>query len=219
MRQWLESGRYQKSAAFERGRHWLPVLALFTAACTSVDAQQRQAPPAMPAQAATPVIAVPPVKLAGLPPTPQTPALQALVAAREASERKQWSVLGMLAPQARGDLLGNYPQYWLLRYQLWNPPANVPPKAEAARFLQENAGTYLGERLRSSWILAAARSGDAVSWFYLRLCAAGPGPAAQLTGKTQHLLHPRAEPHQALERLGRQALYLVEPAGGQFDEF
>jgi len=161
MRQWLESGRYQKSAAFEpRVRHWLPVLALFTAACTSVDAQQRQAPPAAPAQAARPVIAVPPVKLAGLPPTPQTPALQALVAARDANDRKQWSVLGMLAPQARGDLLGNYPQYWLLRYQLWNPPGNVPPKAEASRFLQDNAGTYLAERLRGSWILAAARSGD-----------------------------------------------------------
>ena len=161
MPQWLESRRYQKSARSEpRGRRWLPVLALFTAACTSVDAQQPRQAASAPAQAARPSILVPPAKLAGLPPTPQTPALQAVVAAREASERKQWSVLGMLVPQARGDILGNYPQYWLLRYQLWSPPGNVVPKAEVARFLQDNAGTYLAERLRASWILAAARRGD-----------------------------------------------------------
>src|SRR5690606_35730359 len=102
MRQWLESGRYQKSAQAEpRRRRWLPMLALFTAACTSVDAQQpQQVALAAPAENARPVISVPPVKLAGLPPMPQTPALQAVVAAREANERKQWSVLGMLAPQA-----------------------------------------------------------------------------------------------------------------------
>ncbi|MCD0503498.1 lytic transglycosylase domain-containing protein [Bordetella petrii] len=157
--QWLESGRYQKFAAAEpRGRRWLPVLALFTAACSSVDAQQGQA--AQPAQTARAAIMVPPAKLAGLPPTPQTAALQAVVAAREANDRKQWSVLGMLEPQARPDLLGNYPQYWLLRYQVWNPPGNVVPKDQATQFLKENEGTYLAERLRGSWIMASARRGD-----------------------------------------------------------
>ena len=201
MRQWLESGRYQKSALAEpRRRRWLPMLALFTAACTSVDAQQpQQVALAAPAENARPVISVPPVKLAGLPPMPQTPALQAVVAAREANERKQWSVLGMLAPQARGDLLGNYPQYWLLRYQLANPPGNMLPKAEAARFLQDYAGTYLAERLRGSWILAAARSGDFET---VRELGDLPDASPQIQCamlEARHMTGQRATSRQALE--------------------
>jgi soluble lytic murein transglycosylase len=172
MQQWLESRRYQKSATSEsartpavstadrRLRRWLPALALITVACSSVDAQQKQAPGANAAQTSAARLHVPPVKLAGLPPTPQTPALQAVVAAREAYERKQWSALGMAAPQARGDVLADYPQFWLLNYQLWNAPAAQFPKADVQRFLQENPNTYLAERLRGNWILAATRRGD-----------------------------------------------------------
>lgn len=105
-------------------------------------------------------IAVPPAVLAGLPPAPQTPAQQAVVAAREASQRKQWSVLGALAPQARTDPLGMYPEYWLLRYQLWSPPGGRRPDAELQRFLAAHAGSYLEDRLRGDWIQAAARAGD-----------------------------------------------------------
>ena len=200
MRQWLESGPYQKSSTFEpRGaRRWLPVLALFTAACSSVDAQQGHAP-AVPAQAARPAIAVPPVKLAGLPPTAQTPARDAVIAAREANERKQWSVLAMLAPQARSDLLGSYPDYWLLRYQLWNPPGGVQPKAEAARFLKDHAGTYLAERLRGSWILSAARSGDFET---ARELGDVPDANAQTRCailEARHMTGQRATARQALE--------------------
>ena len=133
----LQSGRYQKSArpasaadAAQAGaglRRWLPLLALFTAACAPVDAQQRSASvnpqPQPAAQASQPAIAVPPAVLAGLPPTNDTPALAAVQAAREAMNRKQWSVLGALVPQAKSDPLGMYPEYWLLRYQLWSPPA------------------------------------------------------------------------------------------------
>lgn len=97
-------------------------------------------------------IAVPPAVLAGLPPAPQTPAQQAVVAAREASQRKQWSVLGALAPQARTDPLGMYPEYWLLRYQLWSPPGGRRPDAELQRFLAAHAGSYLEDRLRGDWI-------------------------------------------------------------------
>ena len=89
-----QSGRYQKTGGKSpRGadaraglRRWLPLLALFTAACAPVDAQQRTAAvspqPQPAAQAPQPAIAVPPAVLAGLPPTADTPALAAVEAAR-----------------------------------------------------------------------------------------------------------------------------------------
>lgn len=175
MTQILQVRRYQKSgrksphgavASDPRSglRRWLPLLALFTAACAPVDAQQRSAavnPQPQPAvQSTQPLIAVPPAVLAGLPPTADTPALAAVVAAREAMNRKQWSVLGALVPQAKSDTLGMYPEYWLLRYQLWTPPATGRPTADLQRFISSNGDAYLADRLRGDWLLAAARSGD-----------------------------------------------------------
>ncbi|MBO9330388.1 lytic transglycosylase [Achromobacter pulmonis] len=171
MTQTLQTGRYQKSAHKAAGpvagaglRRWLPLLALFTAACAPVDAQQRNASinaqPQAAAQAAQPVISVPPAVLAGLPPTNDTPALAAVVAAREAMQRKQWSILGALVPQAKSDPLGMYPEYWLLRYQLWTPPASGRPTAALQQFVSSNPDSYLADRLRGDWLLAAARSGD-----------------------------------------------------------
>ena len=72
--------------------------------------------------------------------------------------RKQWSVLGALVPQAKSDPLGMYPEYWLLRYQLWSPPAGG--NADLQRFISGNPDAYLADRLRGDWLLAAARSGD-----------------------------------------------------------
>ncbi|WP_418629357.1 transglycosylase SLT domain-containing protein [Achromobacter dolens] len=167
-----QSGRYQKTggkslrAVDTRAglRRWLPLLALFTAACAPVDAQQRTASvspqPQPAAQAPQPAIAVPPAALAGLPPTADTPALAAVVAAREAMNRKQWSVLGALVPQAKSDPLGMYPEYWLLRYQLWSPPAGGRPSTDLQKFINGNGDAYLADRLRADWLLAAARSGD-----------------------------------------------------------
>ncbi|MPT40387.1 MAG: lytic transglycosylase domain-containing protein [Achromobacter sp.] len=169
MTQTLQPGRYQKTEriAAEAGsglRRWLPLVALFTAACAPVDAQQRSAAvniqPQPAVQAAQPVISVPPAVLAGLPPTADTPALAAVVAAREAMNRKQWSVLGALVPQAKPDPLGMYPEYWLLRYQLWTPPATGRPTAALQQFINNNPDAYLADRLRADWLLAAARSGD-----------------------------------------------------------
>lgn len=171
MTQTLQTGRYQKSAHKAAGavagaglHRWLPLLALFTAACAPVDAQQRNASinaqPQAAAQAAQPVISVPPAVLAGLPPTNDTPALAAVVAAREAMQRKQWSILGALVPQAKSDPLGMYPEYWLLRYQLWTPPASGRPTAALQQFVSSNPDSYLADRLRGDWLLAAARSGD-----------------------------------------------------------
>lgn len=163
-------------------RRWLPALALVATACSSVDAQQRADAPAGAANAVATVtpaanagvleqqaqvqaqtprpISVPRVELAGLPPSPNDAARQAVVASREAMNRKQWSALGLAAPQAANDPLGIYAQYWLLRYQLWNPPGGQRPTAALQRFLQANAGTYLEDKLRSDWIIVAARSGD-----------------------------------------------------------
>jgi len=169
MTQTLQPGRYQKTAraVSEAGfnlRRWLPLVALFTAACAPVDAQQRSASlntqPQPAVQAAQPVISVPPAVLAGLPPTAETPALAAVVAAREAMSRKQWSILGALVPQAKPDPLGMYPEYWLLRYQLWTPPATGRPTAALQQFISGNPDAYLADRLRGDWLLAAARSGD-----------------------------------------------------------
>lgn len=172
MTQAPQSGRYQKTAgkspqssdARNGLRRWLPLLALFTAACAPVDAQQRTAAvntqPQPAVQAPQPAISVPPAVLAGLPPTADTPALAAVVAAREAMNRKQWSVLGALVPQAKSDPLGMYPEYWLLRYQLWSPPAGGRPNADLQKFISGNPDAYLADRLRADWLLAAARSGD-----------------------------------------------------------
>ncbi len=87
-----------------------------------------------------------------------TPA-DAVVAAREAVNRKQFSQLPALAARAQPDPLGMYPQYWLLRYQLQT--TSVPtPVAALESFLHENRDAYLSDRLRSDWVLAAARAGD-----------------------------------------------------------
>ncbi|MFC4275998.1 lytic transglycosylase domain-containing protein [Achromobacter aloeverae] len=87
-------------------------------------------------------------------------AQQAVIAARDAMQRKQWSVLAVTVPQARADILGMYPEYWLLRYQLWNLPANQRPTPDLQNFLRRNADSYLGDKLRQDWLLVAARSGD-----------------------------------------------------------
>jgi soluble lytic murein transglycosylase len=87
-------------------------------------------------------------------------ALEALMAAREAMQRKQWSVLALMAPQARSGLLGQYAQYWMLRYQMWNPQGQGLPVADLQTFLNTYRDSYLGDKLRGDWILSAARYGD-----------------------------------------------------------
>lgn len=226
----LESQRYQKSAreVLRSGmparldqmaptsawRRALPMLALFTAACAPVDAQQRAQAPAgaetsaltlqsslPPDQAGRP-IAVPPAVLAGLPESPQTTATQAVVAAREAMNRKQWSVLAAMVPQAKGDPLAAYPEYWLLRYQLWSPPGGQRPTAELDRFLRNNAGSYLEDRLRGDWIQAAARSGDFETIRKLAPVKAGNSQVECATLMARHMTGQRATAAQAQAAFG-----------------
>jgi len=127
------------------------------------------AAPALPGNPAAPMappglpgMVIPPPEPLPVPAVTSTPstAQQAVIAARDAMQRKQWSVLAMTVPQARSDILGMYPEYWLLRYQLWNLPANQRPTPDLQNFLRRNADSYLGDKLRQDWLLVAARSGD-----------------------------------------------------------
>jgi len=233
MKRDLEAGPYQKSATMARRagrtllppsaramRRWLPVLALFATACSSVDAQQQAAVPAANAgavarhaqdpleqleqqapQAIAPrTIAVPPVQLAGLPPSPDTPARRAVIAARAAMSGKQWSLLGAMVPQTAGDTLSIYARYWLLRYQLWNPPGGQVPEAALQDFMKTYAGTYLEDRLRADWIVAAARSGEFQTVRRLgEPRGAGNAQTACAMLEARHMTGQRATAAQALE--------------------
>jgi soluble lytic murein transglycosylase len=175
-----EPGRYQKSPCTEGSSlvwRCLPLLALLTAACAPVDAQQHGAaaqnapagiPAADPGLAQAPVAAVaggreeaPPREEPALPvDQPPSVARLAVLAARDAMVRKQWSALAITVPQARDDVLGMYPEYWLLRYQVWNTPRAQWPVAQMQRFIERNSDAYLADKLRADWLLSAARSGD-----------------------------------------------------------
>lgn len=91
-----------------------------------------------------------------------TPAAKAVAAARQAVNSKQFGQLASFVPQARGDVLATYPEYWFLRTQLglYQTPG-VSQSLE--QFLEKNNGTYLADRLRGEWLLTAARSGDFVT--------------------------------------------------------
>lgn len=185
MQQDLETAQYQKSASTVRARSawasrcvrpWLPLLAVFVASCTSVDARQSATPPdpgqaragaaaATVASLGTPrlfhaAIQPPPVR-AGLPPSPDTPAREALVAAHDAKGSPQWpSLLQAAAAQAGRDPLGMYAKYWLLLYGLANPQSNPGAFDNARRFLSAYPDTYLANRMRSDLILDADARGD-----------------------------------------------------------
>ncbi|WP_427185506.1 transglycosylase SLT domain-containing protein [Bordetella bronchialis] len=182
-----ESGRYQKSPGADAARllrRALPLLGLLASACAPVDAQQHaaqareasavSAPASSPGAApATDAATVPVTTLANDPSAaaqpeavsllstePPTPARQAVITARDAMTRKQWSALAVVVPQAREDILGMYPEYWLLRYQVWNMPRAQWPVDQLRRFIERNPDAYLADKLRADWLLAAARSGD-----------------------------------------------------------
>lgn len=212
MQQWLKSKRYQKSGISDVGdanarvarrfRQWFPAMALIVAACSSVDAQQGHAVVERSVESApapAPSIRVPAIKLAGLPPTAQTPALDAVLAAHEANSRKQWSVLAMTVPQSQGDVLGDYPAFWLLNYQVWNTPLQSFPRAEVTQFLQENKNTYLGERLRGNWILAAARRGDFKTAHSLGELPHSGSQTRCAIVEARHMMGKRANANEALD--------------------
>jgi soluble lytic murein transglycosylase len=129
-------------------------------ACSSVDAQQPQHTASTTLDLVYPPEASSRHLPARIAPLVISPTLHAVIAAREAMTRRQWSVLGDLAPQAEADLLAMYPQYWTLRYHLWSMPPVTWPTQAFERFMSRHSGTYLADSLRGDWILAASRIGD-----------------------------------------------------------
>ncbi len=93
---------------------------------------------------------------AALPPPPPD---SVIVSAREAVRTGRWNDMPALIAQSQGHVLEAYPQYWALSRQLNDARAPVPEAALRA-FMDRYRATYLAERLRNDWILAADRRDD-----------------------------------------------------------
>jgi len=113
------------------------------------------------AQAAVPAAMTPPPgpDLRGVMVPPE--ARQAVVDARAAFEGKDWARLRSLVEPARADaVLGDYPAYWWLRQQLHDSTRPIP-EADVQAFIDNSSNAYLVRRLKSDWVVAAVRGGDA----------------------------------------------------------
>lgn len=86
------------------------------------------------------------------------PSAQAVLAAKAAVDANQWAKLASLSSQARGDVLQVYVDYWLAQreVQTASDVFNIPA---ADLFLARYPGSYMADRLRSDWVLAAADKG------------------------------------------------------------
>ncbi len=95
-----------------------------------------------------------------VPPVVPAAARQAVVDAYEAMQKKRWADVERLAAVAAADpVLGIYPRYWSLRQKLSDRTMPVP-EPEVRQFLADNPDTYLADRIKADWILAAVRAGD-----------------------------------------------------------
>lgn len=185
-----QSAKYQKSA--QRVRHaWRICLgAMLLAGTVPVLAQQggvrlASAAPLQQAQA---------VQLAA-------PADNALVAAREAMQKKDWRALPALAAAASDAELGMYAEYWLQRYIL-NEQKVIDPAALQG-FVARYPGTYLADKLKGDWVLAAARAGD-----YAQVRQVGD----VLTGSSQVLCAQLDARHRGGQRVTEaEAVAVFEP--------
>ncbi|HEY9278714.1 MAG TPA: transglycosylase SLT domain-containing protein, partial [Eoetvoesiella sp.] len=91
---------------------------------------------------------------------PPSVARQALIDAREAMQKKQWTRLAGLVPQAQAEpQLGSYAEYWYLRQQVQDPTVPVPT-ARLQQFMSTNQDDYLADKIKADWIVAAGRAGD-----------------------------------------------------------
>lgn len=126
-------------------------------------------------------------------------ARQAVEDAYEAVRARRWDDLGRLAPLAAADpVLGLYPRYWALRQQLQNRAQPVPD-AEVRRFLADSPGTYLNERIRADWIVAATRSGDYATALAVPALADPPAQARCALLLARHQTGKRARASEILD--------------------
>lgn len=95
-----------------------------------------------------------------VPPEVSPKARQAVEQAAKAYQNKQWGEIGHLIEQAEADpVLGHYPEYWWLVRQL--EVKAMPIRAQALQhYIDRYSDTYLAERLKGDWAVAAARAGD-----------------------------------------------------------
>ncbi|MDR2015144.1 MAG: lytic transglycosylase domain-containing protein [Azoarcus sp.] len=84
------------------------------------------------------------------------------LAARDAARAGNQDKLEMLANQANGHPLDSYIRYWLLSNSL-SKPFSMPRESDLTRFISDETGTLLAERLRTDWLRRMARDGD---WSY-----------------------------------------------------
>ncbi|MCD8503907.1 MAG: lytic transglycosylase domain-containing protein [Burkholderiaceae bacterium] len=85
-------------------------------------------------------------------------AAKAIVAAKEAVDAKQWNKLPTLAAQTQGDVLQVYADYWVAERAVQSAK-NVFDVPVADAFLQRYNGTYMADKLRAQWVIAADESG------------------------------------------------------------
>ncbi len=127
-----------------------------------------------------------------------TPAARAVAVARDAMKNKQWVQLNALVPQARADILGIYPEYWALRTQLGSAGIEST-KQQLNEFLQKNSGSFLADKLKGEWLLAAARSGDFVTVRELGVIQNSNSQIACAQLEANHMSGQRATAAQAIK--------------------
>jgi soluble lytic murein transglycosylase len=84
------------------------------------------------------------------------------LAARDAARAGDRAKLERLAEQMSGHPLDSYIRYWLLSNSL-EKAYSMPSESEINRFISDETGTLLAERLRVDWLRRMARDGD---WSY-----------------------------------------------------
>ena len=84
------------------------------------------------------------------------------LAAREAARRGDREKLENLVNQASGHPLDSYVRYWLLSTSI-SKASFMPQESALTRFISDEAGTLLAERLRADWLRRLAKDGD---WSY-----------------------------------------------------
>lgn len=86
----------------------------------------------------------------------------AVQSAYQAMQRRQWESLASYAHAAKADHeIGAYPTYWFLRH-LINRASSLSPLDTVVlkKFIDDNPGSYMAERLKAEWIIKAAELGD-----------------------------------------------------------
>lgn len=88
----------------------------------------------------------------------ESPTAKAVVNAKQALDANQWSKLPELAAQTQGDVLQVYADYWVASRAVQSA-RNVLDVPVAQAFLQRYPGTYMADKLKADWVIAADESG------------------------------------------------------------